>query len=369
VFNKVQTWNYGTLPTLDVLGSALKTATNNAGALAISPIPTVKIDYTQLDTLDQTIRRQGVSFKGLNVPTEVRAFLKDLPQDTSAPLESSRNSGLVGSAIGTDFIRWMYEHHPQQATTLQLGNTDGARTLVGAFNLSQPNNNQVGLNFNGFAWIPSSLSEIDTLRETKQAPREMQQLIQLFGDYLSQKTNSSVVTTLPKELYIRDFGRQFATSHDITYQDTFNSQITPITFASFNYANDYRGQYPTDVMKGMSTAEPDYKVIKPTLQLSTDQGVHQEVNNLLGVSQSIGTTPGADGAFRIQQNLSYLSEMLGLRTQLAIERGVPVSRISAEDVHKALTQQGWKPYASTPIANNTYASKAIATDNLTQQKH
>jgi hypothetical protein len=191
----------------------------------------------------------------------------------------------------------------------------------------------------------------------------MKETIRYFEEYLRLRLNKPITHELPKELYIRSFGNQFATTAPLTYSDLLKQQTGKTTFASFTYANDFRGQYPDNVMKGLSTGpEGNWKIIKPTLELSTSQGKHTSVENLAGASLSIGNLPGTTGVYRIQQNLSYLSEMLGIRSKIANEQGIPLNQVSDALVADYLKQQGWSPYGSHPIPENKWAKSAIKSD-------
>jgi len=135
-------------------------------------------------------------------------------------------------------------------------------------------------------------------------------------------------------------------------------------FTSFQYANDFRGQYPKEIMRGL--ADESFNVLKPVLQLDLNQGLSPCIDNLMGVSQSIGSTPSSQGIYRIQQNLSYRAELLGQRSALTINP--EIDQVNRLILQKSMQERGFKTYKINPLTyRESELDKALASESLLTQ--
>jgi hypothetical protein len=355
VFERSGHWDYGTLKDLENYGTTLRKQGNDSGLLAVSAIPKINISYGDLDTLDLRLRKQGVSFKGVSSTVK----FEDLAPEVNASEKDSQKSHLVGKAIGSDFVKWMYTNHPKEAGRLKLSNIEGSHTSIQGFNLSEVEGGK--LNFNGILFLPDSIQELTSWNNKPNA--EMLSLLNRFKEYLNLQTKKNLNLETPKQLYVREFGSHFATSQPVTLQSIAQPNNSDI-FTSFQYANDFRGQYPKEIMRGL--ADESFNVLKPVLQLDLNQGLSPCIDNLMGVSQSIGSTPSSQGIYRIQQNLSYRAELLGQRSALTINP--EIDQVNRLILQKSMQERGFKTYKINPLTyRESELDKALASESLLTQ--
>ncbi len=351
VFGQSGHWNYGDLSDN---GYTLRNNTKkSSGILAVSPIPNIDVTFNELDALDFQIRRTGVDFTGIKSSVQFENILPDV----KAQKNSSEKSKLVRSAIGSDFVKWMYETYPKEAKSLKLSNKEGFPTSIQGFNLSQPDSHSI--NFNGILFVPNSKKQ---LKDWQNKPtKEMLQLTQRFNEYLSLKIGRKLTSDLPEQLYIRDWGEKYQTTEPVTIESILSPKTNAI-FTTFQYANDFRGQYPEELMKGF--ADSSYNITKPVYPLHINQGLSPYILNLSGVSASIGVTPGMQGGFRIQQNLSYLAELLGTRASMSSDN---LGSLALNPLQSRMRLKGFVPYTlPTQNYNTSYLTKAEEIDKSIQ---
>ncbi|MFN7310993.1 MAG: FAD-dependent oxidoreductase, partial [Vampirovibrionales bacterium] len=355
VFERSGHWDYGTLKDLENYGTTLRKQGNDSGLLAVSAIPKINISYGDLNELDLRLRKQGVSFEGVSSTVK----FEDLAPEVNASEKDSQKSHLVGKAIGSDFIRWMYTNHPKEAGRLKLSNIEGSHTSIQGFNLSEVESGK--LNFNGILFLPDSIQELTSWNNKPNA--EMLSLLNRFKEYLNLQTKKNLNLETPKQLYVREFGSHFATSQPVTLKSIVQPNNSDI-FTSFQYVNDFRGQYPKEIMRGLvdgGLADKFFKLLKPVLQLGLNQGLSPRIDNLMGVSQSIGSTPSSQGIYRIQQNLSYFAELLGQRS--ALTKNPEVEQVNSLILQKNMQERGFKPYKiNPPTYRERELNKALASE-------
>ena len=314
------------------------------GLMAVSPIPIMtNVSYADFNRLDLEIRQRGVLFDNISTLPHPMG----LEPNPGAAGERSEDSAYVSRAIGLDFIRFMYQNYPQEAQSLQLSNREGAKTAILGFNVSDPKPNSIALN--GFLFMPDSQEQVKQMIAEEVGPTpEMVSLLNHFQEYLSIVMKKDVGMELPENLYVRDAGEQFATTNPRTLKDLVESAVTDNTVASFSYNNDTRGQ----VLPALNnvTIDQNNHPVTPVLQIEADEGQSVNVENLLGVSQSIGSTPGAKGVSRIQQHLSYVAEMLGVRAyEAAKSYDGETDQVPDTYVLQEMKSRGFQRRPSQPI--------------------
>lgn len=317
----------------------------NSGLLSYSPIPEIHgITFSDLDDIDHRVRTRGVDFSNIEGLEESEM---GLPADPQAERLNSQGSKVIGPALGLDFIRYMYEKYPEEAQRLELSDREGARTSIRGFNLSVPEAGAI--NFNGLLFRPDSAEQAQQyIDEGTGATPDMEFVTDKFVEYLQQQTGRRIWHEMPDDLYVRDAGEQFATTNPRTLEDLVTSEVNANTVATFSYPNDIRGQELealTEVLR-----DDEGRLIKPEVQIQADEGQSINVENLLGVSQSIGSTPGTKGVSRIQQLMSITAEMLGIRAAMAASStNGDTDSIDDRIITREMHNRGYAPRPSAPV--------------------
>lgn len=326
----------------------------NVGILAVSPIPNISgITFNDLDNLSQQVHRNGVDFSDIEgLQTEM-----GLSPEPNARRGSSASSKIVDSAVGLDFIHYMYQNYPEKAREMGLTYEEGGQTTVRGFNLSQIADGSI--NFNGLLFRPESVEQVQEMARGSEPDENMRFLSEKFAEYLQNRLGKPVTLNLPDELYVRDAGQQYATTNTRTAESLVRSEVDPQrTFATFSYANDFRGQVEPalDSLFFNRNGEP----VRPEVQLSVDEGQSVNVDNLLGISQSIGSTPGAKGVSRIEQLMSIVAEAIGVRASLAAaSSNMEPQDVPDNYVMDIMESRGYQPRPSRPIPVTTEEQRRL----------